>query len=52
MLELANTDTDDLYWALEVAVLSPKHKQTQVDEELLDDFVSVVKTAVSQKKKH
>jgi len=50
MLELATNNMDDLYWALEVVVQSPKRKQTQVDEESLDNLVSMVKTTVSQKK--
>jgi len=47
MLELANTKMDDLYWASQVVVPSPKCKWTQVDEESLDDLVSTVKTAIS-----
>jgi len=51
MLEMANTDMDDLYWALDVVVPSPKCKRNQVDEESLDNSVSMVKMAISQKNK-
>jgi len=37
MLEVANNDTDDLYWAVDVVVPTPKRKKAQADEESLDD---------------
>jgi len=52
LLELANTNMDNLYWASDAAILSPKCKRPQVDEEYLDDLVSIIKMAISQKKKH
>jgi len=51
MLDLANTDIDDLYWATDPTSPSPKWKQTQIDEESLNDLVSTIKTAASQKRK-
>jgi len=51
MLDVANNDTDDLYWAVDVVVPTPKRKQAQADEESLDGLVSMMKTVVSQKKK-
>jgi len=51
MLDVANNDTDDLYWAVDVVVPTPKRKKAQADKDLLDDSVSMVKTVVRQKKK-
>jgi len=51
MLDLTNMDTDDLYWAAEVAAPTPKCKHAQADDELLDDSVSMVKMAASHKNK-
>jgi len=51
MLELANNDTDDLYWAADIMAPTPQWKRAQADNESLDDSVSTVKTAASHKKK-
>jgi len=44
MLALANNDTNDLYWAVDVIAPTPKWKQAQADDESLDNSVSTVKT--------
>jgi len=50
MLDLTNTNTDDLYRAADTMAPTPTHKQTQANKESLDDSVLTVKTAVSHKK--
>jgi len=50
MLEKIGTDTDDPYWAAKTAP-PPKRKHAAADGELLDDSISIVKMAASQKKK-
>jgi len=47
MLNLTNMDTDDLYWAAEVATPTPKRKGAQADDKSLDDLVSTVKTVAT-----
>jgi len=51
MIDLSNTDTDDLYWATETPAPAPKRKWVQADDELLDDLTSTVKTAITTKSK-
>jgi len=51
MIDLSNTDTDDLYWATETPAPAPKQKRVQADDELLDDSTSTVKTAIMTKLK-
>jgi len=51
MLAAALEDDDTLYWETDVTKPpSPKRKRPQADEELLDDSVSTVQTAMSAKK--
>jgi len=51
MINLSNTDTDDLYWATETPAPNPKQKRVQAEEESLDDSTSMVKTAITTKSK-
>jgi len=55
MISSALGDDNDLYWAVDkeppTLAVSPKHKHIQLEEELLNNLVSTVKTAVSTKKK-
>jgi len=51
MLEMANSNTDDLYWEVEPVPQLPKWKRTQLKEELLNNSISTVKMAATQKKK-
>jgi len=51
MIDLSNTDTDDLYWATKTSAPAPKRKRVQADEESLDDSTSTVKTAITTKSK-
>jgi len=51
MLAAALENDDALYWEVDTTKpLSPKCKQPQVEEESLDDSVSMVKMAMSVKK--
>ncbi len=53
MLGEAIADDNDLYWEAEKpapAPTSPKRKRVQVDEESLDDTVSMIKSGLSTKK--
>jgi len=53
MLTAAMADADDLYWAAEKPAqdpASPKRKRVQLEEELLDDTVSTIKSGLSTKK--
>jgi len=53
MLSEALADKDDLYWAAEKPApdpASPKWKRVQLEEELLDDTVSTIKSGLSTKK--
>jgi len=48
MLNVAMADEDGLYWETEVVeVLLAKRKKIKVDEELVTDSVSTIKTAIS-----
>ena len=51
MLEFTTSDNDSLYWEVDQVPQSPKQKQAQIKEESLDNLVSTVKTAATQKKK-
>jgi len=51
MIDLSNTDTDDLYWVTETPAPTPKRKRVQADEESLDDLTSMVKMAITTKLK-
>jgi len=53
MLSVATTDKDNLYWAAEKPALdpaSPKRKHIQLEEESLDDTISMIKSGLSTKK--
>jgi len=53
MLSEALVEDDDLYWAAEKPApdpTSPKRKQVQLEEELLDNTVSTIKLGLSMKK--
>jgi len=51
MLVVALEDDDTLYWEEEATKPPlPKHKWPQVEEELLEDSISMVQTAMSTKK--
>jgi len=53
MLTVAIVDDNDLYWAAEKPppdLASPKRKRVQLEEELLDDTVSMIKLGLSTKK--
>ncbi len=53
MLTEVMADADDLYWAAEKPapdLASPKRKRVQLEEELLDDMVSTIKSGLSTKK--
>jgi len=56
MLSEALAEDDDLYWAAEKPApeepASPKRKQVQLEEESLDDTVSMIKSGLSTKKTH
>ncbi len=51
MLKIANTEMDDFYWEVKLFPQSPKRQWAQINEENLDNSVSMVKTTISQKKK-
>jgi len=51
MLEQVGTNNDDLYWVTDTIPTPLKHKRVSVDEESLNNSISMVKTTVSQKKK-
>ena len=50
MLKIANTEMDDFYWEVKLFPQSPKRQWAQINEENLDNSVSMVKTTISQKK--
>ncbi len=53
MLTVAMADDDNLYWATEKPLpdpASPKRKRVQLEDESLDDTVSMIKSGLSTKK--
>jgi len=47
MLTAALSDADGLYWEAEVQEAPPKQKKIKVDDKLVSDSISMVKTAIS-----
>jgi len=49
LLDIMNTDMDDLYWVVDQVPPSPKRTCTQVEDESMNDSVLMVKMVVTQK---
>jgi len=49
LLDVMNTDLDNLYWVVDQVPPSPKQKQTQAEDKSMNDSVSTVKMAITPK---